>query len=277
MRQQEKSHNDKYKNTPKSGGSAILKNYDDFNKLAPSRFYTEKEEVTLRFYQTPKALFNNPSYKNLSLGAKLMYSILRDRLDISVKNDWKDEHGYIYLTFTVDEMAKLLEITRKTAIKHKKELNKYGLIVDKRLGQGNPNRIYVLKPEIDNFQKCNNYTSRSVKLELQEVENLHPIDTNVNQTNLNNVNNAISNKKKKRSEDKEYLASYIAEQLEDDHSLGFFRKVVDLISENIIYQALSEVKDTFLNGKIKKSKAALFTTVIKAKALEHNINFNINK
>ena len=277
MRQQEKSHNDKYKNTPKSGGSAILKNYDDFNKLAPSRFYTEKEEVTLRFYQTPKALFNNPSYKNLSLGAKLMYSILRDRLDISVKNDWKDEHGYIYLTFTVDEMAKLLEITRKTAIKHKKELNKYGLIVDKRLGQGNPNRIYVLKPEIDNFQKCNNYTSRSVKLELQEVENLHPIDTNVNQTNLNNVNNAISNKKKKRSEDKEYLASYIAEQLEDDHSLGFFRKVVDLISENIIYQALSEVKDTFLNGKIKKSKAALFTTVIKAKALEHNINLNINK
>ena len=257
MRQQEKSHNNKYKNTPKSGGSAILKNYDDFDKLAPSRFYTEKEEVTLRFYQTPKALFNNPSYKNLSLGAKLMYSILRDRLDISVKNDWKDEHGYIYLTFTVDEMAKLLEITRKTAIKHKKELNKYGLIVDKRLGQGNPNRIYVLKPEIDNFQKCNNYTSRSVKLELQEVENLHPIDTNVNQTNLNNVNNAISNKKKKRSEDKEYLASYIAEQLEDDHSLGFFRKVVDLISENIIYQALSEVKDTFLNGKIKKSKAAL--------------------
>ena len=277
MRQQEKSHNDKYKNTPKSGGSAILKNYDDFNKLAPLRFYTEKEEVTLRFYQTPKALFNNPSYKNLSLGAKLMYSILRDRLDISVKNDWKDEHGYIYLIFTVDEMAKLLEITRKTVIKHKKELNKYGLIVDKRLGQGNPNRIYVLKPEIDNFQKCNNYTSRSVKLELQEVENLHPIDTNVNQTNLNNVNNAISNKKKKRSEDKEYLASYIAEQLEDDHSLGFFRKVVDLISENIIYQALSEVKDTFLNGKIKKSKAALFTTVIKAKALEHNINLDIKK
>jgi len=277
MGQQEKSHNYKYKNKPKVGASASPKNYDDFDKLTPSRFYTEKEEVTLRFYQTPKALFNNPSYKNLSLGAKLMYSILRDRLDISVKNDWKDEHGYIYLTFTVDEMAKLLEITRKTAIKHKKELNKYGLIVDKRLGQGNPNRIYVLKPEIDNFQKCNNYTSRSVKLELQEVENLHPIDTNVNQTNLNNVNNAISNKKKKRSEDKEYLASYIAEQLEDDHSLGFFRKVVDLISENIIYQALSEVKDTFLNGKIKKSKAALFTTVIKAKALEHNINLDIKK
>ncbi len=47
--------------------------------------------------------------------------------------------------------------------------------------------------------------------------------------------------------------------------------------ENLIHQSLSEVKDTSLTGKIKKSKAALFTTVIKAKALEHNINFNINK
>jgi len=99
----------------------------------------------------------------------------------------------------------------------------------------------------------------------------------LNNNQFNNVkSNAISNKKKKkRSEDKEYLASYIAEQLEDDHSLGFFRKVVDLVPENLIYQALSEVKDTSLTGKIKKNKAALFTTVIKAKAIEHNINFDV--
>jgi len=43
-----------------------------------------KEEITLRFYQTPKALFKNPKYRGLSLGPKLMYSILRDRLDISI-------------------------------------------------------------------------------------------------------------------------------------------------------------------------------------------------
>ena len=47
--------------------------------------------------------------------------------------------------------------------------------------------------------------------------------------------------------------------------------------ENLIYQALSEVKDTFLTGKIKKSKAALFRTVIKAKAVENNINLGIKK
>jgi biotin operon repressor len=101
-----------------------------------------------------------------------------------------------------------------------------------------------------------------------------------NKNQLNNVKeNAVFNKgkKKKRSPEKESLASYIAEQLEDDHSLGFYRRIVDNISENLIYQALSEVKDTYLTGKIIKSKAALFNTIIQNKAKENNINLGINK
>jgi len=77
------------------------------NSISPDRFYTEKEEVTLRFFQTPKALFNSPKYKGLSLGSKLMYSILRDRLDMSIKNNWKDENGFIYLVFSIEELSKL--------------------------------------------------------------------------------------------------------------------------------------------------------------------------
>ena len=97
---------------------------------------------------------------------------------------------------------------------------------------------------------------------------------------LNNVkSNAIFNKKKKekRSEKKEYLAQEMAEKLEDDHSLRFYRKIADLVPENLIYQALSGVKDAFLTGRVKKSRAALFTTIIQAKALEHNINLDIKK
>ena len=278
MEQLKKDQNNSYKKKSDTGGSFNLKNYEDFDKLAPSRFYTEKEEVTLRFYQTPKALFNNPKYRGLALGPKLMYSILRDRLDISIKNKWKDNKGYIYLIFSVEELSNLLEIDRTAVMRYKKKLVEYSLIIDKRLGQGNPNRVYVLKPElVDNYSlKSQNATSRSRDKEPLEVLNSDPIDTNINKTNLNNVKeNAVSNKKKKkRTPEKEYLAKEIAKQLEDDHSLGFFRKVVDLIPENLIFQALSEVKDTYLTGKIKESKAALFTTVIKTKAIEHNINFN---
>jgi predicted DNA-binding protein YlxM (UPF0122 family) len=278
MGQLNKQHNNKYKNSPGPGGSVSLKNYEDFDKLAPFRFYTEKEEVTLRFYQTPKALFNNPAYKGLALGPKLMYSILRDRLDISIKNNWKDEKGYIYLIFSVEELADLLEIDRTAVMRYKKKLVEYKLIIDMRLGQGNPNRIYVLKPElVDNLtQKSQNTTSRSSNIGPLEVSNSDSIDTYVNKTErINNVNsNAIFNKKKKRTPEMEGFAQEIAEKLEDDHSLGFYRKVVDLIPENLIWQALSEVKDAHLTGRVKKSKAALFTSVIKSKALEHNINFN---
>ena len=281
MGQQNKNQNNKTNNSLDAGSSDSLKNYDDFDKFAPSRFYTEKEEVTLRFYQTPKALFNNPAYKGLALGPKLMYSILRDRLDVSIKNNWKDEKGYIYLIFSVEELADLLEIDRTAVMRYKKKLVDYKLIIDKRLGQGNPNRIYVLKPElVDNLnQKSQNTTSRSGNTEPLEVSNSDPINTYVNKTDIiNNVNsNAVFNKKKKRTPEKEFFAKDIAEQLEDDHSLGFYRKVVDIMPGHLIFQALSEVKDAFLSGRVKKSKAALFTSVIKSKALEHNINFEINK
>ena len=250
---------------------------NSYTSTPASRFYTEKEEVTLRFYQTPKALFNNPIYEGLSLGSKLMYSILRDRLDMSIKNDWKDEKGYIYLIFGGEDLLNLLEISKNTVTKYKRELVKYKLIIDKRLGQGRPNRIYVLKPEIKEFQIPKKWDSRVPKSALLNSQKVRPNDTIVNETNLNNVKrNAISNKKK-RPPEKEFLAKEIAEKLDDDHSLGFYRKIVDLMPENLIYQALSEVKDTSLTGNIKKSKAALFTTVIKTKAVEHNINLGIKK
>lgn len=62
----------------------------------------------------------------------------------------------------------------------------------------------------------------------------------------------MDNYKKKRSPEKESLAKDLAERLDDDHSLGFYRVVAYLVQENFIFQALSEVKDTHITGKIKK-------------------------
>lgn len=283
MEQPNNSQHNNYSKKPDTGGSASLKNYEEFNRTSPSRFYTEKEEVTLRFYQTPKALFKNPIYEGLSLAPKLMYSILRDRLDISIKNEWKDEHGYIYLIFSIEELSDLLESDRTAIMRYKQKLVEYNLIIDKRVGQGKPNRIYVLKPELEesNSLKSQKATSRSRNKGPLEVVIKDPNDTNVNKTDrLNNVkSNAIfkNNKKEKRSPEKEYLAEEMADQLNDDHSLGFYRKIADMVPETLIFQALSEVKDASLTGRVKKSKAALFTTVIQGKAQEHNINLDIKK
>lgn len=54
----------------------------DHSYIPPNRFYSEKEEVTLRFYQTTKALFKNPKYAGISLEAKLMYPVLLDKAEV---------------------------------------------------------------------------------------------------------------------------------------------------------------------------------------------------
>jgi hypothetical protein len=281
MEQFKNSQGINHDNRPNFGSSSPLNNYEEFNKFSPSRFYTEKEEVTLRFYQVPKALFKNPAYKGLGLGPKLMYSILRDSLDLSIKNNWKDKNGYIYLVFSIEELSALLEINKETVTTYKRELVKYRLIIDRRLGQGKSNMIYILKPEIKEIMNTDFPSSRERKSSLLENGKSDSINTYVNKTDReNNVKgNAILKitKKEKRSPEKEYLAEEMAEQLNDDHSLGFYRKIADTVPENLIFQALSEVKDAFLTGRVKKSKAALFTTVIQSKAQEYNINLDIKK
>jgi len=119
-----------------------------------------------------------------------MYSILRDRLDMSIENKWKDEKGYIYLVFSVEELASILEIDRKAVMRYKKLLVDYKLIIDKRLGQGRSNMIYVLKPELSDNQKSQKGTSRSPKSVLPEVQNKDTNDTYLKKTDLNNVSGA---------------------------------------------------------------------------------------
>ena len=298
-----RNKNNKPQNT--SGNNRGSSNINGYNSIPSNRFYTAKEEVTLRFYQVPKSLFKNPTYKGLSLGAKLMYSILRDRLDLSIKNDWKDEKGYIYLIFGGEDLLNLLEISKNTVTKYKKELVKNKLIIDKRLGQGKANRIYILKPDIKEFQIPNNWESRIPKNRLLESQKIRPIDTNVNHTDLNNVNKAINEepvdnsvdindiknkirnsleekkdkiseypRAKRRSAEKERLAKEIAEEMGDEHSLGAFRSIVDKISEQQIRIFLSIIKDTHLTGKIKKNKGAMFISLAKAYARKNNIDLN---
>jgi len=82
--------------------------------------------------------------------------------------------------------------------------------------------------------------------------------------------------KRYRSREKEQLAKEIAEGLEDNHSLGAFRVIADKISEQQIRIFLSIIKDTYLMGRIKKNKGAMFISLAKAYAGKNNIDLNFN-
>lgn len=77
-----------------------------------------------RFFRVPKLLFESDFYKTMSSDSKLLYAILKDRFDLSVKNNWIDAEGNIYFIFTVTEIGKMLGCGKDKVIKLKRELKK---------------------------------------------------------------------------------------------------------------------------------------------------------
>ena len=61
---------------------------------------------------------------------------------------------------------------------------------------------------------------------------------------------------------RDYLAQEIADVLRDQKSLGAFRRIAEHVPEMIIRDYLASIKETWKEGKIKKSRGALFMSMI---------------
>ena len=93
-----------------------------------------------QFFAYPKFLLN----LNISETAKMIYVLLLDRARLSMKKeDWQDEHGRVFVRYTIQSLAKAIgkcEMTVKNALK---ALEQQGLIYRQRQGAGIPSRIFV--------------------------------------------------------------------------------------------------------------------------------------
>ncbi|MGT2921309.1 replication initiator protein [Streptococcus chosunense] len=106
-----------------------------------------------RFFRVPKLLFESELYKKMSAESKLLYAILKDRFELSVKNNWIDADGNIYFIFTVEEIGEMLGYGKDKVIKLKKELKKYDLLEEVRQGLNKPNLIYLGSLKVENVAK----------------------------------------------------------------------------------------------------------------------------
>ena len=148
------------------------------------RYFYGNEADQYSFYRIPKLLFKNEYFKNLSSDAKILYGLMLDRMSLSIKNRWFDEEDRVYIIFTVEEIAELMNCGTQKAVRLLKELDSekgIGLVEKRRLGLGKPNVIYVKnfmvkQPEKEekepekpvNTQNCENHNSRVVKTTIQE-------------------------------------------------------------------------------------------------------------
>ena len=106
--------------------------------------YTFDEVQCAAFYQLPKFLLDS-EFENLSNDARVLYTLLRDRHELSIKNDWYNEKGEVYFIMTRAEMESMLKLSPKTTRKVITELKNLNLIDEQRRGKMQPNLIYLLK------------------------------------------------------------------------------------------------------------------------------------
>ena len=114
-----------------------------FSKRVGSNVF-EKERQ--RFLMLPAGLAYGELYETLSTDSKFAWTILNDRAKLSKRNGWFDEDGSIYFIFNNIDLVKILKMSEPKVIKIKKELVEYGLLEQKRLGRGLPNRLYLFEP-----------------------------------------------------------------------------------------------------------------------------------
>ena len=170
-----------------------------------------------RFYALPKVLFENPIYEGMRLDAKVAYAMLKDRLDLSFKNNWIDEDGNIYLGYSNSNLMKILNCSKSTLLRIKKQLTEYGLIHEIQQStskSGNlANRIYLgllqddtLARNTDKFgdfksdtRGVSNLDQGGIKktpggcqIDTTPVSNLSPNDTEYSETNNNETELCIS-------------------------------------------------------------------------------------
>ena len=134
------------------------------------RIYKITETLEHTYYQMPQELFDNEKYNSLSIEAKVIYSFLLNRMNLSKINKWINERGEIYLIYTRKEIQSKLNLSDKPVTRAFKELRESSLIKEEKQGFGKPNLIYIGKIEHEEKQYSdinNNLESEDIRLNNQ--------------------------------------------------------------------------------------------------------------
>jgi hypothetical protein len=229
------------------------------------------------FYQIPKEFYSNEKYFDLSSDAVILYSILTDRLSLSIKNKWVNNKGEVYLIFTREKLEKLMRKSKSTIVNAFKQLRKFELIEEERQGLRKPNLIFInhleLKPieveveeinspePVDMTLKSNIHTSRCSISIHPEVRILNPNQTDSNYTNNNNTdktNQSISQGNENKELEKVYekdkkendgLMDYLNQKYEIENMKNESELYVSMV--NVIHDVVNSTSPIMVNKDIK--------------------------
>ena len=204
-------------------------------------FYGQAGEL-FSFFRIPKALFQEQQFQNLSTDAKTLYGILLDRMSLSVKNEWFDKKGRVFIIFTIEDVKRTLRCADNKATRLLRELEEFGLIERKRRGQGKPCLVYVKnfssESSKESVKNRDNDDSCGSKIACQDPVKSRGIKKKENKTEMNNTNLILSDESEKMK-NRELLEEYFSRSLEIDLLLRLYPD-----DEDTLYQIVNLLVDT---------------------------------
>ena len=204
-------------------------------------FYGQAGEL-FSFFRIPKALFQEQRFQNLSTDAKTLYGILLDRMSLSVKNEWFDKKGRVFIIFTIEDVKRTLRCADNKATRLLRELEKFGLIERKRRGQGKPCLVYVknfsAESSKESVKNRDNDDSCGSKIACQDPVKSRGIKKKENKTEMNDTNLILSDESEKMK-NRELLEEYFSRSLEIDLLLRLYPD-----DEDTLYQIVNLLVDT---------------------------------
>ena len=194
------------------------------------------------FFRIPKALFQEQRFQDLSTDAKTLYGILLDRMSLSVKNEWFDKKGRVFIIFTIEDVKRTLRCADNKATRLLRELEEFGLIERKRRGQGKPCLVYVknfsAESSKESVKNRDNDDSCGSKIACQDPVKSRGIKKKENKTEMNNTNPILSDESEKMK-NRELIEEYFSHSLEIDLLLRLYPD-----DEDTLYQIVNLLVDT---------------------------------
>ena len=183
----------------------------------------------------------------LSCRALVVYSLLRDRLQLSISNpNYHDADGVPFVVYTRETVCDTLHLSSDQVKPIFKELEQAGLIHRVSVGQGKPMRIYVvdvLPPEVQTVEKSTAKTAEKSTAKTAEKSTANHTDINQIEYSRSSSGNSGEICENQTSFDDIFLemttkdaVSKIVAQVVSENSKEFpeiTTKIADFIAENV--------------------------------------------
>lgn len=116
---------------------------------------------SIYYMQMPRWLFYDPRCAELSLEAKVAYTFLLNRFQLSRRKGWTNELGEVFVIFPRKALAKELRICEQRVTAAFRQLVEAKLVWEKRCGRGDANQIYLarVEPQDDPDYECAPFSS----------------------------------------------------------------------------------------------------------------------